>query len=191
MIIYNNAASITYAPDGSDKGLEHIVVVDNPTGIALVKAAASGATPSTTGAMVTATDSTIVPIDAPTGGRMSSYSSYGPNFLLDTPSPFVSAPGGNILSTWPLDEGGFSIISGTSMATPAVAGAAALYMSIKGKDLNPIQLRDLFSATASPIGDYGGGDLLESVIHQGGGLINVYNAVKGPLRPTPVSICPP
>ncbi|KAL8387072.1 hypothetical protein RB595_010176 [Gaeumannomyces hyphopodioides] len=44
--------------------------------------------------------------------------------------PDIAAPGGNIFSTW-LD-GGYNIISGTSMSCPYVAGVAALYLSTHG-----------------------------------------------------------
>lgn len=38
----------------------------------------------------------------------------------------IAAPGANILSTWL--NGGYNVISGTSMASPHAAGAAALYL---------------------------------------------------------------
>lgn len=43
----------------------------------------------------------------------------------------VAAPGVNIKSTWMGD--GYNTISGTSMASPHVAGAAALYIAVHGK----------------------------------------------------------
>lgn len=58
----------------------------------------------------------------------------------------VDAPGSSILSTLPTDDYGFK--SGTSMATPHVAGIAALIMSANG-DLNATQVRDLIVAGAS------------------------------------------
>ena len=40
----------------------------------------------------------------------------------------ILAPGTDITSAWPSSDSGTNTISGTSMATPHVAGAAALYL---------------------------------------------------------------
>ncbi|KAK1622885.1 peptidase S8/S53 domain-containing protein [Colletotrichum phormii] len=46
--------------------------------------------------------------------------------------PEISVPGGSILSTYLTSEGGWAVLSGTSMATPYIAGVAALYFSSNG-----------------------------------------------------------
>ncbi|KAL8280710.1 hypothetical protein RQP46_007033 [Phenoliferia psychrophenolica] len=130
---------------------------------------------SGTAARVSADDTTVYSQPYSTGGKISSYSTYGPNYELDTQSASLSAPGGNIFSTLPGDT--FGIYSGTSMATPFVAGSAALYWSIKGRSsISALALRDVFCSTAVPVANQTG-TILESVVHQGGGLINVLNAV--------------
>ncbi|KAJ1301871.1 hypothetical protein OPQ81_009098 [Rhizoctonia solani] len=126
-------------------------------------------------------------ITNPNGGLMSSFSTYGPTFDMFL-KPAVSAPGGNILSTWPVALGSWQIESGTSMATPFVAGSAALLLQIKGKNVNTAKAaRAIFQNTAVPVKQTSANtSLIETASHQGAGLINVYNAVKntGSLLPT-------
>ena len=60
----------------------------------------------------------------------------------------VNAPGTQIYSTWPtqLEGGGYKSISGTSMATPYVAGIAALVKAVD-PTVTQTQFRDLIKAS--------------------------------------------
>jgi subtilisin family serine protease len=106
------------------------------------------------------------------------FASYGPSndFFF---KPAVAAPGGNILSTLPLNLGVFGIESGTSMATPFVAGSAALLFFVKGNSADVGRgARTLFETTAQQIpSSKTDGDPLQTVTQQGAGLINVFDAV--------------
>lgn len=80
--------------------------------------------------------------------------SYGSDDTFATFSNFGSAvdlgaPGVNILSTW--KGGTYNTISGTSMATPHVSGAAALYIASHPGSLWT-QIRDALKAAGEPLG---------------------------------------
>ena len=66
--------------------------------------------------------------------------------------PDVSAPGCYILSSSHTDNNGFNTYSGTSMATPCVAGAIALMLE-KNPDLTPALICKLFETTAVKLSD--------------------------------------
>ena len=86
------------------------------------------------------------------------YSNYGSEIEL-------AAPGTNVLSTWTDD--GYDSISGTSMATPVVAGTAGL--ALAAHDLTNAELRDHLKATAVDVG--------LSSDEQGSGRVDAGNAV--------------
>ncbi len=92
----------------------------------------------------------------------SSFSNYGPR--LD-----IAAPGSNIYSTWSF--GTYGTKSGTSMATPHVAGLAAL---VWGMDptMTAAQVRQIIESTADDLGSAGWD------IYFGYGRINAFAALK-------------
>jgi minor extracellular serine protease Vpr len=91
----------------------------------------------------------IAAVPGSTAGRLSGFASEGLAADL-TLKPDVAAPGGFIRSTWPVERGSYAVVSGTSMASPHVAGVAALAISAHGK-LSPGAVQALITRTADPV----------------------------------------
>ena len=116
---------------------------------------------------------------------MSTFSSWGVPGSLEL-KPEITAPGGNIYSLNGMDATGtgYEIMSGTSMASPQVAGMAALMAQyvrendMTGKTgLSERQLiQSLLMSTATPILASEG--VYYPVIQQGAGLANVHDAIN-------------
>ncbi|MDH3308278.1 MAG: S8 family serine peptidase, partial [Acidimicrobiia bacterium] len=124
----------------------------------------------------------------PTAGLMSSFSSYGlaPDLSF---KPDIGAPGGLIKSTYPVELGAFTTISGTSMASPHVAGAAALLL--EARPGTPAELvRDIFQNSADPAAWSlnSGIGLMEPAHRQGAGMIDIDDAILQPSIITPGKI---
>ncbi|WP_137223214.1 S8 family serine peptidase [Shewanella sp. MEBiC00475] len=77
-------------------------------------------------------------------------SSRGPNGNENILKPDLAAPGTNILSAFSPDDGGedFSMISGTSMASPHVAGAAALLSQLH-PEWSAIDIKTALTSTST------------------------------------------
>ncbi|KAJ7045889.1 subtilisin-like protease, partial [Mycena alexandri] len=114
----------------------------------------------------------------PTGGLVSSYTSYGPTNDLYF-KPAITTPGRNILSTFPVPLGSWAVLSGTSMATPFMAGSSALLLSVKGKSPAVAKTAlSLFESTSKPLSSsHTDGAPLQTVTQQGAGLVNVHDAI--------------
>ena len=80
---------------------------------------------------------------------MSDFSSRGPNFEASFLKPDIAAPGSDILSAYAGEADSYNMIGGTSMASPHVAGAAALLRQ-KYPDYDAIQLKSLLMNSANP-----------------------------------------
>ena len=95
------------------------------------------------------------PDDGDFADFMASFSSRGPNRAVDTIVPSVSAPGVDILAALRDfgDANGGNVhgfISGTSMASPHVAGAGALVMQAR-PDWTPAQIQSALMTSAVPV----------------------------------------
>ncbi|KAB8291780.1 hypothetical protein EYC80_006575 [Monilinia laxa] len=90
---------------------------------------------------------------------------------------FAGTPGGHILSTYPLGaNSNYAILSGTSMATPYVAGCFALVKSqFPGATIS--QILSLLQTTATPVNWVWDSTILSATAQQGAGLINAYKAI--------------
>ncbi|KAF9399948.1 hypothetical protein BGZ94_005575, partial [Podila epigama] len=117
------------------------------------------------------------------GGAPSDFSSFGLDGDLRS-KPDLAAPGGNILSTMPLAKGSYGLMSGTSMATPYVAGAHAIYMQAKKAKARGDEIRKVFKNTATIATNFGS-KTKASAAKQGAGLINVLRAITTTTSITP------
>ncbi|WP_448211313.1 S8 family serine peptidase [Colwellia sp. MEBiC06753] len=124
----------------------------------------------------------------PTGGLISSFSSFGlsPDLAL---KPDISAPGGAIYSTYPLEKGGHATLGGTSMASPHVAGAAALVLQAK-PNTPAGEMRALLQNSSDPASwslnpQLG---LPDHVHRQGSGMVDIDDAILATTIVTPGKI---
>lgn len=129
-------------------------------------------------------------IDNVTSGQMSSFTSWGAGQGLEL-KPEITAPGGNIWSSI-MDAvntsnegytGSYSMMSGTSMATPHMAGIGSLLRQrVESEDISSDNIGNTVSqllvSTAIPQKDKNG--IYYSPRRQGAGLVNVGSAVSTP-----------
>jgi subtilisin family serine protease len=117
---------------------------------------------------------------------IATFSSAGPTPVSFQFKPDVSAPGVGITSSLPADQGGlWGQLQGTSMASPHVAGGAALL-----KERHPgwtvAQIKSALVQTGDPVHSFGGGET--EALRQGGGLINLQRADNPLLFAAPTAL---
>jgi len=112
----------------------------------------------------------------PTGGLISSFSSYGLAADLSL-KPNIGAPGGSIYSTYPLELGGYANLSGTSMSSPHVAGGAALVLQANPNTPSN-GMKSRLQNSADPKNWWGAPNLgfLDNVHRQGAGMLDIPGA---------------
>ena len=171
VVLYNNAAG-RFNPTvaGSPPITIPVVAISDTEGVLIDSRLAVGPVD------MTWTDQ-LDSFPAPNAGLISSFSSYGlpPDLSL---KPDIGAPGGNIYSTYPLELGGYATLSGTSMASPHVAGAVALLL--EARPHTPSQaVRSILQNSADPKVWWGspGLGLLDNVHRQGAGMLDIDDAI--------------
>ncbi|ORZ01661.1 peptidase S8/S53 domain-containing protein [Syncephalastrum racemosum] len=121
-------------------------------------------------------------------GWVAGFTSLGPTNELEL-KPEIIAPGSNLFSTLPLRQGGYGLMSGTSMSSPYVAGTVARMLT-GGREVEPAVVKDSLMnfakpnkapvATTASTGD--------SPLRQGAGVINYERALAQPFRISPAKL---
>jgi subtilisin family serine protease len=131
---------------------------------------------------------TVAAVTTNRGGAddvVAGFSSSGPTPLSLQHKPEVAAPGVGILSAAPGDT--FSMLSGTSMAAPHVAGAAALLLQ-RHPTWTPAQVKSALALTGDPVFAGEGKTEEASTVRAGGGVVNLPRADNPLLFADPVTL---
>jgi minor extracellular serine protease Vpr len=187
VVLYNNVAgrinptvAVGAGADGQPVTIP-VVAISDVEGVAINNAIA--AEPQT---LNWQTDTLVFP--NPTGGLISSFSSYGlsPDLAL---KPDIGAPGGQIWSTYPIEKGSYLNNSGTSMSSPHVAGAVALLLQARPN--TPAQaVRGILQNSADPKNWWGNPGLgfLDNVHRQGAGMLDIDDAILATTKIEPSAL---
>ena len=191
-VVYNNAAG-TLNMDLSDYSkTAPCVSITQADGLAIWEASTKSEDGSYATGKMTVKDSIGSTMNSEPAS-MSDFSSWGVPGSLEL-KPEITAPGGSIYSVWgannssdakQADHDKYETMSGTSMASPQVAGmAAVLGQYIRDNKLTEKTgltqrqlINSLLMSTATPVIDPESGEYY-AVMNQGAGLANVGNAVN-------------
>ncbi|MEU6946486.1 S8 family serine peptidase [Streptomyces sp. NPDC046316] len=172
--------------DGSDPLSQAVETLSADGGPLFVVAAGNDGAPRTIGAPAAAPSALTVG-SVTKEGAMSSFSSRGPAVADGGVKPEITAPGSAITAARAAGTFGdaadsefYATISGTSMATPHVSGAAAI-LKQRHPDWDAAQLKAALIATADPVDGAG-------VYEQGSGGVDVPGALASRVTATPAAV---
>ncbi|MGI5454543.1 S8 family serine peptidase [Streptomyces sp. CA-249302] len=167
----------TEPSDGTDPMAQAVNTLSKETGALFVVAAGNTGSPSSIGSPGAADSAlTVGAVDA--SDQAAYFTSAGPRYGDNALKPDLSAPGVDILAARSgLTDGSgyYTSMSGTSMATPHVAGAAAL-LAQEHPDWTGVQLKDALMSSSR--------QLDSSAYQLGAGRVSVPDAVKASVTAT-------
>ncbi|MEU8817200.1 S8 family serine peptidase [Actinoplanes sp. NPDC048796] len=179
--------------DGTDPLSEAVDRLSAETGALFVIAAGNSGPDAQTVSAPGAADSALTVGASDSRDRLAVFSSRGPRVEDNAPKPDLTAPGVDILAARsqyaPEGEGSYQTMSGTSMATPHVAGAAAL-LAAAHPDWTGTRLKDALMSTSkatpwSPV-EFGGTGRLDAAAAVKGTLFatgTTFHDLKFPYSP--------
>ncbi len=171
--IINMSLGTREPSDGTDPMSQAVNRLSAQTGALFVIAAGNTSGSGTVGSPGAA-DAALTVGAVDSGDHLADFSSQGPRAGDGALKPEITAPGVDILaarSQYTAEGAGFyQTMSGTSMATPHVVGAAAL-LAAKHPELTGTQLKDLLTSTAKRTPDY-------NAFQAGSGRVDVATAAR-------------
>ncbi|QIG38416.1 S8 family serine peptidase [Microbacterium sp. 4R-513] len=157
--------------DGTDMMSTALNEIAEKTGTLFVVAAGNSGAPETVNAPGAAAEAlTVSSVDDP-GGELSGFSSQGPLWGTGVMKPNIAGPGNNVTAARSADspgEGDYIAMSGTSMATPHVSGAAAIIKQ-QHPEYTADQLRAALLSSAKDLG--------LTAYQQGAGVVDIAAAL--------------
>ena len=179
VVLYNNqAGALNATVAGTPPVTIPVVGIAAAQGAALDAAISAGPT-----TLVWGTDYVQYPYG--TGGLISSFSSFGMTAELGL-KPNIGAPGGGILSSYPLELGGAAVLSGTSMSAPHVAGGVALILE-NNPNIRAADMQARLQNVADPANWSGNAalGLLDHSFRQGAGMLDIMGVIQSSATVTP------
>ncbi|WP_327715344.1 S8 family serine peptidase [Streptomyces sp. NBC_00490] len=178
--VVNMSLGDSYPTDGSDPMSLTVDALSERYGTLFVIAAGNAGPESISAPGAAASALTVAATDKQ--DRLASFSSTGPLALSGGMKPDIAAPGVDITAARSGDmtdggEGPYRTLSGTSMATPHVAGAAAI-LAQRHQDWTGVQLKEHLMSTAKGL------DSGYSPYEVGTGRLDVAAAVRATVRGT-------
>jgi subtilisin family serine protease len=164
--------------DGTDPMSLAVDQLSAQTGALFVIAAGNTGAEASMSAPGTANSAlTVAAVDA--NDQLAYFSTMGPRFGDYGLKPDIAAPGVDILAALAggsADIGYYQTMSGTSMATPHVAGAAAI-LAQEHPDWDGQQLKDALMSTSKPLPDY-------TAYQVGAGRVDIAHAITDTITAT-------